>query len=223
MVMIMDCKQIFVFTMAASKSRIIKDKGESFYKSFYVDTKRVLEEILPNVPNIGNSLFGFNYKFGVCYIAWYKALKGIGVDEEKAIKEIWNLTESFLQLVPQPLMRIAAKSYLKRWRKKAPAFEMLGNDNKLHPFDYKIRYIEIDSNTFELDFYECGMKKLYHKFNVMGLMPGVCRIDYLMFNYMGVGFTRNKTLGDGDDCCNCRYSITGDCDWSPEKGFTTRK
>lgn len=37
------------------------------------------------------------------------------------------------------------------------------------------------------------------------------------------GFERTKTLGDGDECCNCRYYIKGDCDWSPEKGFNDRK
>lgn len=120
-------------------------------------------------------------------------------------------------------MRIAAKPYLKGWRKKAPAFEKLGNENKLHPFDYKILYTKIDNNTFEINFYECGMKKLYEKFDVIGLMPGVCRIDYLMFNYMGVGFIRDKTLGDGNDICNCRYSLEGHCEWSPDKGFVTRK
>lgn len=67
------------------------------------------------------------------------------------------------------------------------------------------------------------MKKLFEKFDVMGLMPGVCRIDYLMFNYMGVGFNRDKTLGDGHEYCNCRYSLKGYCEWSPEKGFATRK
>jgi len=179
--------------MMASKSRIIKEKGKSFYKSFFRSSKRILKEILPNVPDIGNSLFSFNYKFGVCYIAWYKALEVSDVDVEEAKKEIWYLTESFLHLVPRPLMRIAAKPYLNGWRKKAPVFEKLGNDNKLHPFDYKIRYIEIDCNTFELNFYECGMKKLYEKFDVMSLMPGVCRIDYLMFNYMGVGCSHNES------------------------------
>lgn len=209
--------------MLASKSRIIKERGKTFYKSFHAEAKRILEEVLLDVPDIGNSLFAFNYKFGVCYIAWYKALKANDAEDKIAIIEIWSLTENFLRLIPRPLIRIAAKPYLKNWRKKAPAFEKLGDDNKLHPFDYKLRFIEIDSNTFEFYFYECGMKKLFVKFDVLGLMPGVCRIDYLMFNYMGVGFTRDKTLGDGNDCCNCQYSLKGTCDWSPEKGFVNRK
>lgn len=65
----MNCKLIFILTMIASKSRITKEKGKGFYKSFYREAKRLLEEILPDIPDIGSSLFGFNYKFGVCYIA----------------------------------------------------------------------------------------------------------------------------------------------------------
>jgi hypothetical protein len=48
-------------------------------------------------------------------------------------------------------------------------------------------------------------------------------MDYLMANLMGNGFTRTKTLGDGDNCCNCSYSKVGYCEWSPEKGFIERK
>jgi len=55
----MNCGQILILTMMASKSRIVKEKGKSFYKSFFRSSKRILKEILPNVPDIGNSLFSF--------------------------------------------------------------------------------------------------------------------------------------------------------------------
>jgi hypothetical protein len=48
-------------------------------------------------------------------------------------------------------------------------------------------------------------------------------MDYLFAHLMNNGFERTKTLGDGDDCCNCRYYLTGSCEWSPEKGFADRK
>lgn len=44
-------------------------------------------------------------------------------------------------------------------------------------------------------------------------------MDYMYANIMGNGFERTKTLGDGDDCCNCRYFMKGDCEWSPQKGL----
>ena len=68
-----------------------------------------------------------------------------------------------------------------------------------------------------------GISMLSKELGAEGLLPGVCRGDYLSAHLMGNGFERTKTLGDGDDCCNCRYYVKGDCDWSPDKGFENRK
>ena len=92
-------------------------------------------------------------------------------DESSAEHETWNLTEDFLRLIPQPIMRIAANPYLNNWLKRAPEFEEKGKNGKLHPFDYRIRYVPVDDNTFELNFHECAMKKLFAKLGVQGLMP----------------------------------------------------
>ena len=59
------------------------------------------------------------------------------------------------------------------------------------------------------------MEKLIYKlaadFHSEGLLPEICRMDYMYANIMGNCFERTKTLGDGDDCCNCRYFMKGDC------------
>jgi hypothetical protein len=44
-----------------------------------------------------------------------------------------------------------------------------------------------------------------------------------MANLMGIKFERNKTLADGDDCCNNHVLGSGFTEWSPEKGFELRK
>lgn len=75
----------------------------------------------------------------------------------------------------------------------------------------------------EVNITRCGMRTLAKDFDALGMFPAVCRVDYLMFSIMGGGFQRNKTLGDGDSCCNCIYTIGGKCDWNPEKGFKNRK
>ena len=167
----MNYRTIFWLTMRAAKNRITKDKGKDFYAALYKRTAEILDEIAPLVPDIKGSLFYFNYQFGVCYAAWFKALLRLGYDESSAVQETWNLTEDFLRLIPQPIMRIAAKPYLNHWRKRAPEFEAKGKNGKLHPFDYRIRYVPVDDNTFELDFHECAMKKLFAKLGVQGLMP----------------------------------------------------
>jgi hypothetical protein len=90
-------------------------------------------------------------------------------------------------------------------------------------YDWKLRFRQSGADSFEVDIYECSMLKLGKRYDAMGMFPYLCRIDYLMAHFMGHGFTRTKTLADGDDCCNCGYKIGGNCEWAPEKGFVDRK
>lgn len=71
---------------------------------------------------------------------------------------------------------------------------------------------EMDDNSFEIDITECTYQKLGKEYYVEDLLPGICRVDYLMTNLIGNSFERTKTLGDGDMCCNCKYYIVGSCE-----------
>lgn len=48
-------------------------------------------------------------------------------------------------------------------------------------------------------------------------------MDYSFANIENNGFGRTKTLGDEDNCCNCRYFFEGFCEWSLERVFVDRK
>lgn len=39
------------------------------------------------------------------------------------------------------------------------------------------------------------------------MLPGICRVDYLIAHYMNVGFDRTQTLGEGGTMCDCRYKM----------------
>ena len=125
--------------------------------------------------------------------------------------------------IPSYFLHSTGKSYMNGFRKKAAHHVERQNLGELHPYDWKIAYRDIDENCFEIDITECAMKKLAHKLGAEGLLPGICRMDYLFSSIMGNGFIRTKTLGDGDDCCNCHYELDGQCEWAPEKGFSDRK
>ncbi len=219
----MNCIGTLTVTMLAGKKRIIKMNGKSFYKEFYKDSLSLMKEIRREVPDIGKSLFRFNYEFGVCYVVWFKVLTKLSFSHERTIQEIWNLTNDFLHIFPRFFMKVYAQFFIKSWRNGAKRITENPMKYSANKFDYKIQFNNINGNTFEIIFIECAMKKLFQQFDAIALMPGVCRIDYLMFNYMSIGFERTKTLGDGDDCCNCKYSLKGSCEWSPEKGFIKRK
>lgn len=216
-------KLIYKITMYRSKFFLKKQYGNNFYRNFKIISGKYFDSILPKVPDIGKSIFALNYKFGPSYIAWYKAFMKMGLTQQEIIKNIWVMNEKMVTTVPRPFLKTIGKMYLNGFRKKAAAHMVLQQDKKLHPYDWKVVYREIDKDSFELDITECGLKKLTHDFDADGLLPGICRMDYMLSNLMGNGFVRTKTLGDGDYCCNCHYELAGKCDWSPEKGFVDRK
>ncbi|NNJ28725.1 L-2-amino-thiazoline-4-carboxylic acid hydrolase [Lacrimispora defluvii] len=216
-------KLIYNLTMCRSKSYLIKKYGKEFWKDFKATSDKTFAKILPQVPDIGNSIFSFNYEFGPSYIAWYKSFLKLGLTGEEATENIWVMNEKMVTTIPRPFLKATGKTYLNGFRKKAATHVALQEKGKLHPYDWHITYREINQNSFEIDITECGLKKLAHQFDADGLLPGICRMDYLFSNLMGNRFVRSKTLGDGDNCCNCHYDLEGQCEWAPEKGFTDRR
>ena len=216
-------KIIYAFIMLRSRKVLIKKYGKEFWKSFKKLSKEKLVAILPLTPDIGKSIFLLNYQFGLVYIAWYKTFMELGLQQQETWETIWMMSEKMVTILPKFLRHLMGKSYINSFRKKAAAHVERQQKNELHPYDWQVIYREINSNTFELDITECGIKKLAHDFDADSLLPGICRMDYLLSHHMGNGFERTKTLGDGDDCCNCRYHIIGTCEWSPEKGFEGRR
>ncbi|HEY9062987.1 MAG TPA: L-2-amino-thiazoline-4-carboxylic acid hydrolase [Pseudobacteroides sp.] len=216
-------KLIYHLTLHRSKCYLIQKYGKDFWKQFKANSDKTFAEILPQVPDIGYSIFSSNYEFGPSYIAWYKTFLELGVTQDETIQNIWTMNEKMVTTIPRPFLKVIGRLYLSGLRKKAAAHMIRQEKGYLHLYDWAITYHEIDQNSFELDIAECGLKKLAHQFKADGLLPGICRMDYLLSNLMGNGFVRTKTLGDGNDCCNCHYDLVGKCEWSPEKGFIDRK
>ena len=216
-------RTIYVVTMLRSRNLLTKKYGRGFFHDFKTLSKEKLNGILPQVPDIGKSVFSFNYQFGPAYIAWYKAFLELRLEQQEIWENIWLMNERMISIIPRGLLHLTGKSYINGFKKKAAMHIERQLKNALHPYDWQIAYREISDNTFEIDITECGLKKLAHDFDADGLLPGICRMDYLFSHLMGNGFERTKTLGDGDDCCNCRYHFEGSCEWAPEKGFEGRK
>lgn len=216
-------KVIYSITMILSRKPLIKKYDKTFWNSFRKSSEEKLDIIVPLTPDIGKSVFSFNYKFAPACIACYKTFLELGLLQQEAWENIWLMSEKLLTIIPKFLLHFVGKTYLNSFRKKMLAHIERQQHNELHSYDWRATYREISKNTFELDITECGIKKLAHDFNADGLLPGICRVDYLSSHLMGNGFERTKTLGDGDDCCNCRYHIEGTCEWSPEKGFIGRR
>ena len=214
-----------IFDIATKRSRKFFSEKYSlaWYKEFTERSRKHYREITPKIPDIGKGIFSFNYKFAPAYISWYRAFTEMNVPADEIDKNIWRMNELIMGAVPKPMLHSVGKTYLNGFRRKASAHIKKQNTTGVHPYDWLIEYRDIDSNCFEIDITRCGFKTLAKDYGAEGMLPGICRVDYLSAYLMGNGFERTKTLGDGDDCCSCRYFISGSCEWSPEKGFTDRK
>ena len=212
-------KFIYRLTMCRSKGYIQKQYGKSFWKSFREHSDAVFRQVAAELPDIGDSIFSFNYAYAPSYVAWYRSMRQLGLDAGQADDLMWKMNEKMLLSVPKPFLHMAAKSHLNSFRKKAKQHLQRQGKPGFSEYDWLIDYRDIDANSFEIDIRRCGFITVAKKYGVEGMLPGICSVDYMVSHYMGNGFSRTKTLGDGDECCNCHYELTGKCPLRAPEGM----
>ncbi len=212
-------KFIYRLTMCRSKGYIQKQYGKSFWKSFREHSDAVFRQVAAELSDIGDSIFSFNYAYAPSYVAWYRSMRQLGLDAGQADDLMWKMNEKMLLSVPKPFLHMAGKSYLNSFRKKAKQHLQRQGKPGFSEYDWLIDYRDIDANSFEIDIRRCGFITVAKKYGVEGMLPGICSVDYMVSHYMGNGFSRTKTLGDGDECCNCHYELTGKCPLRAPEGM----
>ena len=212
-------KFIYRLTMCRSKGYIQKQYGKSFWKSFREHSDAVFRQVAAELPDIGDSIFSFNYAYAPSYVAWYRSMRQLGLDAGQADDLMWKMNEKMLLSVPKPFLHMAGKSYLNSFRKKAKQHLQRQGKPGFSEYDWLIDYRDIDANSFEIDIRRCGFITVAKKYGVEGMLPGICSVDYMVSYHMGNGFSRTKTLGDGDECCNCHYELTGKCPLRAPEGM----
>ena len=211
-------KFIYRLTMARSKKMIVQTYGKDFYIQFRNRSDSLFKSVLKETPDIGESIFSFNYAYAPSYVAWYKTMMELGLNQKQADELMWHMNEKMLLTVPKPLLHMVGKAYLNSFRKKAKKNMLRQENGSLQPFDWEIKYRDINKNEFMIKIKKCGFITYADKFDARGILPGICAVDYIVAYYMKNGFHRTKTLGYGDDCCDCRYALNGSCPLKPGNG-----
>ena len=57
------------------------------------------------------------------------------------------------------------------------------------------------------DYHECGICKICRDEGCFEIAKYLCRLDFIMVDMMGVKLVRTKTIADGGDFCDFRYSL----------------
>ena len=87
---------IYYLTMFRSKRVIIQEYGKEFWCGFKDTSDKLFKLVLKDTPDIGKSVFSFNYEYAPSYVAWYKAMRKQGLSAEQADDLMWKMNEGML-------------------------------------------------------------------------------------------------------------------------------
>lgn len=186
------------------------------------DARAFFEALIPQLPYIGGgkapgtkSLVGGARLLAIC-----RALEQQGLETEAIGEVIYRTCERFFKRTPAFLARCAGRmmvSGLFVEKRKKIARE---SQKREFPEAFVSEVVAQENGAFDhgLDILECAICKFYKKHGAEKYLPYVCLGDYPLFRHLGIGFTRSKTLGNGDDRCDFRFTRGGQTPdgWPPE-------
>ena len=178
--------------------------------------------LIPEVPYIGGRR-NFNSDalgFGAWALAAYRVVVGHGGSVEDVGELLHRMMRAELERYPEVLRHWMGRHRFGRLRQRKLARAARRSQARRYPGDWVFERVEGDGETFDfgVDYTECGIVKLLRAQGGDELGPYLCDIDYVMFEAMGIGLRRTKTLAWGCDRCDFRVSKHGvtTAAWPPE-------
>lgn len=213
---------LYHLTMGRSQKLIQQKYGKDFWNSFKKLSDRRFGELISEFPDIGESMFAFNYCYAPGYVAWYTSMEKLNLKSHERDVLMLQMNEKMLLTVPKPLLHAVGKAYYRNMSKAAKR-RMEQKPDRTHPFDWKMTYTEEKKDNFRIDITACGFIAYTRKYGGEGMLPGICQVDYMISHYMNLGFERTQTLGTGGSCCDGRYCMNGHCGFDIEKRLAERR
>ena len=213
---------LYHLTMNRSRPMIKAMYGADWWNRFKALSAEKFGQLIAEFPDIGDSMFAFNYCYAPGYVAWYTSMEKLGLEPHERDVLMLRMNEKMLLTVPKPLLHAVGKVYYRNMSKGAKR-RMENPPASIHPFDWKMMYSEDDGDNFRIDITACGFIAYAKKYGSEGMLPGICQVDYMISHYMNVGFERTQTLGAGGSCCDGCYHINGHCDFDIEQQLAEKK
>jgi hypothetical protein len=185
-------------------SVLVEEKyGKEFKEKIMVEIREEYESIYDEMPYMGGdeNFLTADLVGAAENLAFYKVLKRHG----KPLAEIGELAykaqkkafDDHPELVP-PMTDPECIPYIKYAAKVSR--------EKRFPGDWVYEFIEGNEEfDFGTYFTECGIVKLYHKYDADEFTPYLCAMDILMSECGNLGLHRTETLAEGSDKCYFRY------------------
>jgi hypothetical protein len=129
------------------------------------------------------------------------------------------MTRAEIARIPRVARSLMGRYLFTRIRQRKLARAARRSQARRYPGDWVLERIEGDGESFDfgIDMTECGIVKYFDAQGADELVPYLCDLDYVMFESMGIGLRRTKTLAWGCDRCDFRFSKDGktSAPWPP--------
>ena len=170
--------------------------------------------LIPQVPYLGSRRENplASQVFGAAAdLALYRVVLAHGGTLEDAGELIHHLTRAQWQRLPRALRRVLRAYVFSGLRRRQSQKEAVRSQQRRYPGDWVFEYVPGDGRSFDLgrDYTECAIVKFLHAQGADELCPYLCDTDYILWETIGAGFYRTKTLAWGCDRCDFRYTKHG--------------
>lgn len=188
---------------ATSTNRKMKEKMASKERrKMWKKTKKEYKEIVARAPFIGEkNVLNGAYMMAAYFIALNRSNQftaeenyqffANGLKENKLFRKFCGTAQQYLDESRMPKRR--------EWDEET--------HKRKYPNDWVVTVLE-KTDEYELgyDYEECGVCKLCTQENAFELAHFLCRMDFIQADIMGMKLVRTKTIADGGDICDFRYS-----------------
>jgi hypothetical protein len=129
------------------------------------------------------------------------------LDEKPPIEKMIEINKKVaLKNKTMQRLAISEKKYTPDGQKKI-AKEAEKSMTKTNPYDWKYTYEAGEScHKYSIYYHQCGVVHLYKELGIEELIPAMCCLDYQRANMNNTLFTRESTIAEGAEVCDCHFN-----------------
>lgn len=209
------------FAIPYYKNFIAEAYGSKTAEAVIKETLQRFEALLPDIPYIGGdqNILTENLYLSAAMLAMYQSLQNQRKLVHEAARLIYQGTSAFYSSFPfRLLLRWQGKQIFNPKRIKQRRHDASISQERRYPDDWVFEVVEGDGSRFQfgVDYTECGIVKYLTRQGAPELAPYLCWLDYPMCTAMRVQLTRTKTIAQGSERCDFRFSPGQALDVKPD-------
>jgi len=177
--------------------------GESFADKVTYEIKNEYETIYEEIPYIGgeNNPLTSDLVSATMDLAFYLVLKKYGKKLEDIGEIAYKTSEEIFSIHPEAADLATNQKYIPFIKISAQL-----SGKREYPQDWVYSFLDgNDDFDYGLDFTECGICKLFHKYDADEFIPYLCAMDIIMSDTAKAGLHRTQTLAEEGNKCDFRY------------------